>query len=297
MGNALGRWGKHYILQGPVRDIAETTISLWPSSHDKNDIAQRIHHLFDIVKALKELRNYDLAFHIGGSFLWELLPDVASKCKVDLTKMIDHCKVYSDRKWWNTEYQRALESHQSMIPLLVYHSNLISGGFGGSESIIQKKWENTSTSYINVAKFRSVSRQQELLSDIATWDREYAHQSLRDFSVSSPLYSYFDTLRPPTDSQLAVMRSEIVPLSRHRQSGKITSLEQWSSSVMACVSARERRVAQWTQLVERLNTDEEIIKLRDCNHLVCCRDAHCGGRHLALYGQGRCFRQRPTLNG
>ncbi len=121
---------------------------------------------------------------------------------------------------------------------------VVSGGFGGSESIIEKPWDGQSVSYINVSKFRSIGEQQQLLQGVAALDQVYASQLKSVASRDSDIFHYFSRASAPSDAELTVLRSEIIPVSRHRESGKTTSFEQFAGEVVAAISAKEHRVVK-----------------------------------------------------
>jgi hypothetical protein len=80
---------------------------------------------------------------------------------------------------------------------------------------------------------------------------------------------------------LTVMRSDIIPVSKHRESGKTTSFEQFSSDVASAISAKERRVVKWYALVAALESDEETVRMRSsAPFIVCPRDAVVEGELL-----------------
>jgi hypothetical protein len=152
------------------------------------------------------------------------MPDIARQAKVDLGPILEVVKRYGDRRFWNGAYQEAMleatqqgrtpealkspaqpELHrQPCIPLLVYHSNLISGGFGGSESLLEKTWRGAPVSYINVSKFRSIGEQQQLLSLLSGAEHAYA-QLLRAVSRDSDIYTFFLHASAPSDAGNCLM--------------------------------------------------------------------------------------------
>ena len=259
-GNTLGRWTKYFVLSGG----------------SKQTRGERIKWLFQVVQELEALRNYDLCFHMSVFATWELMPEIAKQAKVDLNSMLEVLVRFGDRKFWNGPYQKALAEKQSMVALLVYHSNLISGGFGGSDSIIERKWGDRTLSYINVSKFRAIGEQMQLLQSVNTWEQGYQAQ-LKDVKRDSDLSSYFAHITVPSDAALTVQRAAIIPVSKHRESGKTTSFEQFSSDVVAAVSAKERRVVKWDALVKQLESEDETIRMREIPFLVCPRDAAVEG--------------------
>jgi hypothetical protein len=262
-GNILGRWTKLFVLSGGSKQVR----------------GDRLKWLYQVVCELEHLRNYDLCFHMSAFATWELMPDIAHQSKVDIDSMLEVLRKFGDRKFWNGGYQKALQQKESMIPLLVYHSNLISGGFGGSDSIIEKRWGENRVSYINVSKFRSIGEQMQLLQAVASWSQPYDTQ-LKSVGRDSDLYVYFEHVSAPSDASLTIRRSEIIPVSKHRESGKLTSFDQFSSDVVAAVSAQERRVVKWYSLVRQLESDEEVVKMRDIPVLLCPRDAILEGNLL-----------------
>jgi hypothetical protein len=66
------------------------------------------------------------------------------------------------------------------------------------------------------------------------------------------------------------MRAEIIPVSKHRESGKTTSFEQFSADVVAAISAKERRVSKWYDLVTALESNEETIRMRSSAPFIVC---------------------------
>lgn len=261
-GNTLGRWAKEFVLRGGTKSVRGT----------------RIQWLYQLILELELLRNFDLAFHLSGALAWELMPDLAKQSKVDLDSMLAHVKRFGDKKYWTGIYQKALADQESMIPLLVYHSNSISGGFGGADSIVTKKWDGKEMSYLNVQKFRLVGDQQRQLEQVATWTQQYDHQQvLKGTSKDSDLFLYFQRVTAPSDAQLTVMRSQIIQVSRHRESGKVTSIENFASDLASSVSAQERRVVKWSSFVAALESDDEVVRMREAPFLVCARDAVLDG--------------------
>lgn len=172
-----------------------------------------------MLNELDALRNYDLCFHLSGALLWELLPELAKQSKIDLEKDIyPTVKKYGDRKYWNGPYTQRLQEAEAIIPLLVYHSNSISGGSGGADSVIEKNGSR----YINMNKFRSVSDQLAVLQRVH--DKLLASSSA-SASSSAPeaaaLLDYFERLHVPTDSEITRLRAELIPLSKFRESAKV----------------------------------------------------------------------------
>jgi hypothetical protein len=273
----------------------------------KQGRGERLKWLFALVQELEALRNFDLCFHLSSFATWELMPDIGKQSKVDIDGMLEVLRKYGDRKFWNGQYQDAIRealqikpaasvsaaAHETLkpcIPLLVYHSNLsrklgdvvllltisllVSGGFGGSESIMEKPWDGQMISYVNVSKFRAIGEQQQLLHAVAALDQVYAAQLRSLASRDSDVHHYFLHASAPSDAELTVMRSEIIPVSRHRESGKTTSFEQFASDVVAAIAAKERRVVKWIALTAQLESEEETIRMRStAPFLVCPRDA------------------------
>lgn len=293
-GNILGRWTKHFVLKGG----------------SKQGRGDRIRWLFALVQELELLRNFDLCFHLSAFATWELMPDIAQQAKVDLGPILDVVKRYGknkiflcfikkknnfagDRKFWNGGYHEALQEvmrglgkgadapPRPIIPLLVYHSNIISGGFGGADSLVEKAWAGTPVTYINVSKFRSIGEQQQLLALCSGAEHAFA-QLLRGVAPrEAELLNYFSHAEAPSDATLTVMRAEIIPVSKHRESGKMTSFEQFAADVVSTISAKERRVVKWNALVTQLESDDETVRMRSsAPFIVCPRDAVVDGELL-----------------
>ncbi len=205
-GNTAGRWAKEFVLRAGTKAAR----------------GERLRWLYALIQELELLRNFDLAFHFSGALAWELMPDIAKQAKVDLDAMLVTVKRFGDKKFWTGPYTKAIAEQQSMIPLLVYHSNSISGGFGGSDSVLERKWEGAPVSYLNVAKFRAIGDQQRQLETIASWHQTYSQATLKGTAKDSELYQYFAHMTAPSDAALTVMRSEIIKVSKHRESGKVT---------------------------------------------------------------------------
>ncbi len=151
--------------------------------------------------------------------MWELLPDLAKQSKVDLDKdMYPLVKRYGDRKFWNGIYAQRLADAEALIPLLVYHSNLISGGSGGADSVI----ERGGTRFINMSKFRSVSDQLAVLQRVhGKCATALAAGQLAAPPDLSPLVEYFTRLHVPSDAEITRLRAELIPLSKFRESAKV----------------------------------------------------------------------------
>ncbi len=270
-GNTIGRWAKQFVLKGGSKNVR----------------GDRLKWLFALVQELELLRNFDLAFHFSGAFAWELMPDIAKQAKVDLDAMLTVVKRFGDKKYWSGPYFQAMAEPHSLIPLLVYHSNSISGGFAGSESVVTRKWAGKTVSYLNITKFRGVGDVGLQLADIAARSNQWFQQQiLKHGATDSDLYSYFQHVTAPSDAQLTVMRSQIIEVSRHRLSGKVTTIETFASDLTASVSARERRAPKWTALVGQLESYVEAVRLRQAPFVVCPRDAVLDGALLPLLIKG-----------
>jgi hypothetical protein len=195
-GNTLGRWTKFFILKGG----------------SKQGRGERIRWMFSLVQELEALRNFDLCFHLSTFATWELMPDIAQQAKVDLSAILEVVKRYGDRKFWNGQYHEALQEATQIrqlnagdaprpcIPLLVYHSNIISGGYGGSESLVEKMWNGAKVSYINVSKYRSIGEQQQLLSLCSGAEQAFGQLLKGLASRESDIYTYFLHASAPSDA-------------------------------------------------------------------------------------------------
>lgn len=208
-GNTLGRWGKECIVRASSRAVR----------------ASRIRWVFQVLQELDALRNYDLCFHLSGALLWELLPDLAKQSKVDLEKDIyPQVRKYGDRKFWNGAYSQRLAEPEALLPLLVYHSNLISGGSGGAESVLERQGGR----FVNMSKFRAVADQ---LAVLRRTHEKCVAQLLP--GAGSELVDYFERLHVLSDAELTRLRAELIPLSKFRESAKVTSLEGFAADVTA----------------------------------------------------------------
>ncbi len=178
-GNTLGRWGKELVVK----------------ASSKSARGQRIRWLYQVLQELEALRNYDLCFHLSGALLWELMPELAKQAKVDLEAMFPTVKRFGDRKFWNGAYSQRLQEEQAVIPLLVYHSNLISGGSGGTDSVI----ERGGNKYLNISKFRAISDQLLLLRQLS--DKCHAQAALLPPDYGAVL-DYFQSIQVLSDADL-----------------------------------------------------------------------------------------------
>jgi hypothetical protein len=257
-GNTLGRWGKECIVRASSRGARAT----------------RIRWIYQVLLELDALRNYDLCFHLSGSLLWELLPDLAKQSKVDIEKDIyPQVKKYGDRKFWNGQYAARLSEDQALIPLLVYHSNLISGGSGGADSVIEKGGRR----FVNMSKFRSVSDQLAVLQRVHDkCTSQFSSSAAAPPSELLPLVEYFQRVQVLSDAEITRLRSEIIPLSKFRESAKVTSVEGFAADVTASLASVDRRLVRWRGLVRMLESENESVRLRT-NCLVCPRDALVDG--------------------
>jgi hypothetical protein len=182
-GNTLGRWGKEFVVK----------------ASSKAARGQRIRWLYQVLQELEALRNYDLCFHLSGALLWELLPEIAKEAKVDLEAMFPTVKRFGDRKFWNGVYAQRLQDEQSVIPLLVYHSNLISGGSGGTDSVIERAGKK----YLNISKFRSISDQLHLLRQLSDKCIAQTPQLPPDYGA---VLEYFQSIQVLSDADLTGSR-------------------------------------------------------------------------------------------
>lgn len=224
------------------------------------------------------MRNYDLCFHLSGALLWELLPDLAKQSKVDLEKDIyPQVKKYGDRKFWNGAYSQRLAESEAVIPLLVYHSNLISGGSGGADSVL----ERNGLKFVNMSKFRSVADQLAVLTRVHA--KCAAQLPSPPPGDAAALVDYFERLHVLSDAEITRLRAELIPLSKFRESAKVTSLEGFAADVTASLASVDRRLVRWRGLVKMLESENESVRLRS-NCLVCPRDALVDGSSGMLSG-------------
>ncbi len=264
-GNTLGRWGKEFVVKGSSKAVR----------------GARIRWLYQLLQELEGLRNYDLCFHLSGALLWELMPELAKQAKVDLEAMFATVKRFGDRKFWNGAYLQRLAEDQALIPLLVYHSNLVSGGSGGTDSVIERSGKR----YLNISKFRAISDQLLLLRQVVEKCQNQQPSLSADYSN---VLDYFQNITVLSDAELTVLRAAIIPVSKFRESAKVTSLEGFSADLISSLSSIDRRLIKWKQLVRLLESDAESVKLRGANFLVCPRDALIDGGLLPAVMRALC---------
>jgi hypothetical protein len=293
---------------------------------------ERLKWMFALVQELEVLRNFDLCFHLSTFATWELMPDIAQQAKVDLDAMLEVVKRYGDRKFWNGPYQEALQEATAVaaataplrssvtlsgaevaavgkpcIPLLVYHSNLISGGFGGSESIIEKSWSGHTVSYINVSKFRSIGEQQQVFSLCSSVDQAYSvilkvwfllqqiicicvfftgMYKKGGFSGVGRVQLFLSRVSPfgrgshsePVGDYSGVQAPRVrqnhqlrAVCSRRRL---FNSRKSKSFFKLFCLCSdtniKERRVVKWYSLVASLESDEETVRMRSSTPFIVC---------------------------